>query len=298
MRKTITTWLREPLVQFNALGVALFVLYGLLGGGAPDDGADKRIDVTQAEINWLRERWTRQWQRPPTETELRGLVEDYVREEVLYREALTMGLDRDDGVVRRRMVQKLELLTEAVLAPPTEEQLRAYFQENLDRYRIPEVRSFSHVYFNLDQRGEGAVADAESLLDELRNARQPVTRAPERGDRFLMQYDYRLHTQVEVERLFGRRFAASLFEVEPQSWQGPIQSGYGLHLVYVSEVSPEAVPDFEAVRSRVQVDYEANQRYEAKEALYRSLASGYEVVIDQEAVRAASMQPESSGASR
>jgi hypothetical protein len=132
----------------------------------------------------------------------------------------------------------------------------------------------------------------------LRNARQPVTRAPERGDRFLMQYDYRLHTQVEVERLFGRRFAASLFEVEPQSWQGPIQSGYGLHLVYVSEVSPEAVPDFEAVRSRVQVDYEANQRYEAKEALYRSLASGYEVVIDQEAVRAASMQPESSGASR
>lgn len=298
MRNTITAWLREPLVQFIALGVALFALYGVVDGGGSDAGDEKRIDVTQAEIAWLTERWTRQWQRPPTETELRGLVDSYVREEVLYREALAMGLDRDDAVVRRRMVQKLELLTEAVQAPPTEEQLRAYFQENLDRYRIPERRSFSHIYFNADQRGDDAVPAAEQVREELQNAAQPPIRAPERGDRFLMQHDYRLHSQVEVERLFRRSFAADLFEVEPGSWQGPIQSGYGLHLVYVSEVSPEAVPDFEAVRNRVLVDYEADQRHEAKEALYRSLSSGYEVVIDEEAVSAASLQPGSRGEGR
>jgi hypothetical protein len=298
MRKIITTWLREPLVQFIALGVALFALYGVIGGRDSDGGADKRIDVTQTEIDWLTERWTRQWQRAPTETELNGLVESYVREEVLYREALAMGLDRDDVVVRRRMVQKLELLTEAVLAPPTEEQLRAYFQENLDRYRIPERRSFSHIYFNADQRGDAVFAAAERVLEQLGTTPQPPIRAPERGDRFLLQYDYRAHSQVEVERLFGRRFAAALFEVEPESWQGPIQSGYGLHLVYVSGVSPEAVPDFEAVRNRVLVDYETRQRREIKEALYRSLSSGYEVVIDEDAIRAASLQPGSSGEGR
>ncbi len=298
MRKIITTWLREPLVQFIALGIALFALYSLFGGGSPDAGADKRVDVTQAEIGWLAERWSRQWQRPPTETELRGLVDGYVREEILYREALAMGLDRDDAVVRRRMVQKLELLVEAVQAPPTEEQLQAYFQENLDRYRIPEGRSFSHIYFNADQRGDAVFADAERVLEQLGATPQPPTRAPERGDRFLLQYDYRVHTQVEVGRLFGNRFAEALFEVEPQSWQGPIQSGYGLHLVYVADVSPEAVPDFEQVRNRVLVDFEADQRNEAKEALYSVLSSGYEVVVDEEAVRAAAMQRESNGASR
>jgi len=276
----------------------LFVLYGIFGGGSVDAGDEKRVDVTQAEIGWLAERWTRQWQRPPTETELRGLVDDYVRVEVLYREALGMGLDRDDAVVRRRMVQKLELLTEAVQAPPTEQQLQAYFQENLDRYRIPEGRTFSHIYFNVDQRGDAVFAAAENVLEQLRAIPRAPTRAPERGDRFLMQYDYRGHTQVEVGRLFGSRFAEALFEVEPQSWQGPIQSGYGLHLVYVSDVSPEAVPAFEQVRNRVLVDFEADQRNEAKEALYRALSSGYEIVVDEEAVRAAAIQRESNGASR
>jgi len=298
MRKTISKWLHDPLLQFITLGVALFVLYGVLGGGGADAGDEKRVNVTQAEIGWLSERWSRQWQRPPTETELRGLVADYVRQEVLYREALGMGLDRDDAVVRRRMVQKLELLAEAVQAPPTEQQLQAYFQENLDRYRIPEARSFSHVYFNVDQRGDAVFSAAESVLEQLRAAPRPPTRAPERGDRFLLQYDYRLHSQVEAARLFGSRFAEVLFEVEPDAWQGPIPSGYGLHLVYVSDLSPEAVPDFEAVRNRVLVDYESDQRNEAKEALYRGLSSGYEVVVDEEALLAASMQTEAGGASR
>ena len=298
MLNTIKTWLREPLAQFIALGVVLFVLYGIFGGGSVDAGDEKRVDVTQAEIGWLAERWTRQWQRPPTETELRGLVDDYVREEVLYREALGMGLDRDDAVVRRRMVQKLELLAEAVQAPPTEQQLQAYFQENLGRYVFPEARSFSHVYFNVDQRGDAVFAAAEGVLDQLRAIPRPPTRAPERGDRFLLQYDYRLHTQAEVGRLFGSRFAEALFEVDPQSWQGPIQSGYGLHLVYVSDASPDAVPEFEQVRNRVLVDFETDQRNEAKEALYRALSSGYEIVVDEEAVRAAALQTGAGGGSR
>jgi hypothetical protein len=298
MHEKISAWVREPLVQFMALGVALFALYGVLGGGSSDPRAEKRIEVTQAQIDWLRERWARQWQRPPTEAELRGLVDDYVREEVLYREALTLGLDRDDGVVRRRMVQKLELLTEAVQAPPTNQQLQAFFDENLERYVIPEARSFSHIYFNADQRGDAVFSEAEQVLVRLNAMPHPPRRAPERGDRFLMQYDYRLHTQAEVARLFGNRLAEDLFEVEPQSWQGPIRSGYGLHLVFVSEVSPEAVPDFEQVRNRVTVDYETNQRFDAKEALYRTLSSDYEIIIDEEAVAAAALKPESPGASR
>ncbi len=295
MNVRLKTLFREPLVHFLAIGLALFALSTWLGRAGGE--ADRKIQISAAEIEWLVQNWEARWRRPPTRTELEGLVDDYVRQEVLYREALAMGLDRDDQIIRRRMVQKIEFMTEdlAAQAQPTEAQLQAYFQENLERYLIPERRSFTHIYFNLDRRGDAAVSAAEGVLADLRASPSPAAGAWESGDRFMLDHDYRAQSQAQVARLFGQRFAFALFELEPGDWRGPIGSGYGLHLVRVTDVWQEEVPDLSAARNEVLRDFATALRDRADEAMYSSLASGYEIVIDEEAIQALSLSQDSMG---
>ena len=290
----IRALLREPLVHFLALGIALFAVYALLTGGE-DARSDQLIQVTETEVQWLASTWESRWQRPPTEDELRGLVSAYIREEVLYREALTVGLDRDDQVIRRRLVQKLEFITEdlASQVQPSEAELQAFFQQNLERYQIPERRSFEHVYFNVDRRGASTEADAARVLDQLRSRSPSLSQAIVLGDRFMLQHEYPNQSAQEVARGFGTRFAASLFEVDVGEWQGPVASGYGLHLVRVTAVLEARVPDVSEVRDKVLMDYAADARERAREALYEALRAGYEIEIDEEAIRSRALRQDS-----
>ncbi len=283
------SWLREPLLHFLLIGFALFAVSALWP--SRDSGSEKLIAVTSLEVEWLRRNWQARWQRPPTETELRGLVDGFVRQEVLYREAIAMGLDRDDQVVRNRMVQKLELLTDdlAAQAQPAEVQLQTYMQDNLDRYLIPERRSFTHVYFNIDRRGESVVATAEDVLRQLRANPSAARRAAELGDRFMLAHDYAMQSPSEVARGFGQRFADSLFAVPPGEWQGPVPSGYGWHLVLVTDVTESQVPQLAQVRNAVLRDYLTWIREQASDALYNGLLQNYEVEIDEAAISAQSM---------
>jgi hypothetical protein len=276
--------LRDPLLHFVILGAALFVVYALATGLFSSSDV-RRIEIGTPEIEFLASSFERQWGRPPTPEELQGLVESRVREEVLYREALAVGLDRNDVVVRRRMVQKMELLTQdlALLADPTEDELRKFFEEHREDYRIPPRLSFSHVYFNVDRRGAQAEDDARRVLAELRAEAPPPHRAPERGDSTMIEYDFALVSPGEVRRDFGNRFADALFELEP-GWQGPVVSGYGLHLVNVGERVEGRILEFEEFRDRLVQDYNRVRRDRASEALYESLAGRYEVVIDGEIV--------------
>jgi parvulin-like peptidyl-prolyl isomerase len=219
---------------------------------------------------------------------------------VLYREALKLGMDQDDEVIRRRMVQKLEFLTEdlAAQAQPTQAELQAFFDENLDDYRLPELRSFTHIFYNIDRRGESAFEDAERDLAALRASPTPVARAPERGDRFLLQYDYPAQSPDEVRRAFGQRFAEALFEFEPGDWQGPIASGYGLHLVRVIDVQEAHVPELAEVRNIVERDFASELRQRANDAVLAGLLENYDVTVDEETIRARSLQIDSSGGGR
>ncbi len=299
MSDRIQNWLREPLLHFLALGLLIFAGYALLSGRA-EEKADQRIEVGTAEVEWLSTNWEARWQRPPTETELRGLVDDWVRREVLYREALKLGMDRDDEIIRRRMVQKIEFLTEdlAAQAQPTEAELRAFFQENLDDYLLPELRSFTHIYYNIDSRGESAYDDAERELAELNASPSPAARAPERGDRFMLQHDYSAQSPDEVRRAFGQRFAEALFELEPGDWQGPIASGYGLHLVRVIDLQEGRAPEFAEVRNLVERDFASELRQRANDAMLAGLLEGYDVAIDEEAIRERSLKIDTTGGSR
>ncbi len=284
-------WLKEPLVQFVLLGAVLAAVYAFSSRAFTED-TSKQITMDAAGIELLAVNWERQWQRPPTEAELSGLVDARIREEVLYRAAQSMGLDRNDIVVRRRMVQKMELLSQdlATLIDPPEEELKAFFEENKEDYRVPPRVSFRHIYFNLDKRGfEEAEEDALAALEELRAGRLGAEQVAELGDRFMLATEYRLRTPVELQQAFGSQFAEVVVELEP-GWHGPIPSGYGLHLVEVTERVESILPEFERVRERVLVDYERMRRDRANELLLDGLSKEYVIEIDEDAIQARSLE--------
>ncbi len=291
MADRVKGWLASPAVAFLVIGVLLFGLQALLSDrGAGGDSA--RIEVTETEIGVLTDYFTRQWNRPPTEKELRGLVDDYVRREVLYREALALGLDRGDEVIRRRMVQKFEFLTEDLagqLQPP-DAALQTYFEENRERYRYPELRSFTHVYFNVDERGDAVLGEAESVLADLQTSPDGAARAGELGDPFMLARHYRGVSPREASRLFGGGFADALFELEPGDWQGPVASGYGLHLVLVTDVKESQMPGLDDVMDEVLADYQREVRERAQDEVLAGLMERYEVEIDEASIVSRSLQ--------
>lgn len=273
-------WYREPLVHFVAIGALLFGIYLWLNDPYATSNST-RIEVSANDIELLHARWMKQWQRPPTAEELRGLVEDHIREEVLYREALALGLDKDDTIVRRRMALKMEFLVADVAVPtaPDQVELRGYFQENQERYRQPVTLSFTHIYFNPDRRGSSTQRDAEAELDRLQAAKQRPRRARDLGDRFMLAHEYVEKSTPDIARDFGGAFAQRLIELEPGRWHGPVASGYGLHLVYISDRAESRLPDFAAVRDKVENDFLIDKRREANELAYQRLRERYEIVV-------------------
>jgi len=274
-------FVREPLCHFLVLGAALFVLHGLTRGRS--EPSLDTITVSAAQISLLQEQWTQQWQRPPTQKELLALVDQHIRDEVLYREAKALGLDRDDTIVRRRLVQKIDFLfaDAATLAEPSREELRAFFAEHADQYREPEKLSFTHIYFSPDRHLGHIRQDAEQVRSMLQ-AKAHVLRAPEWGDDFALSYDYTQKTEAEVAREFGETFASTLFTLLPGAWHGPLESGYGLHLVRVQERLASTSPAFDDVRDKVKEDFIAAKRRQANELAYQRLRERYKVVVEQE----------------
>lgn len=268
-------WLREPLVHFVALGALLFVLNGVFGDSAADDPS---ITVSEPEIVRLAQLFAAQWQRPPTREELDGLVERQIREEVLYREAVALGLDQNDTIVRRRLVQKLEFLSQDLVDDEgSESDLRAFFEDNAARFEEPAALTFTHVYFNPDRRGDSLQGDAELALAELRA--DPDGEPAEFGDTFLLPLSFAQRSQREVAALFGADFAGQLEALQVGEWQGPVASGYGLHLVLLQERVDARIPEFGAVRDKVRTEYRSERRRDADEAMYQRLREQYRIDV-------------------
>jgi hypothetical protein len=286
-------FLREPLLHFLLLGIALFGVYALARDKTPDRTG--QIVVTQSQIEQLVIGFTRTWQRPPTAEELAGLVEDRIREEVLYREAMSMGLDRDDTIVRRRLRQKLEFLIPDLasqIAPPTERELEAYFRQHADKYRGAPTVSFEQVFFDRERRGQSAWEDAKSALTRLNGPRGSAVNLDTVGDASLLPIELTRSPETEVARLFGGTFCQSLAKVPPGRWAGPLESSYGLHLVLVREQVPGRVPEMAGVREAVLRDLQAERRQQALDAAYAKFRTRYAVVVEPLAMaRAAPREP-------
>jgi len=278
-REQLARLVREPFIHFLVIGALLFVVFAVVGDQRPTRG--NRIDITAADVEQLRSIFASRWGRAPTPTELRGLIEDRIREEVLYREALALGLDKDDTIVRRRLIQKLEFLVADVgaLAEPDEAALKAYYARHPERYREPARLSFSQVYFSTDKGGARAPRDAAALLRRLQAAKGPSARAAEQGDRSTLEQDYVEHGTDEIARDFGPAFAEALARLPVGVWQGPVTSGYGIHLVYISARTEPRLPELGEVRERVARDLLVEQRRAANERVFEGLRSSYQITL-------------------
>jgi peptidyl-prolyl cis-trans isomerase C len=244
--------------------------------GAPGYGHE--IVITGEKRRWLAGRWEHQWRRPPTAAELDRLVADFIREEVLYREALAIGLDRADLVVRRRLVQKMEVLAFADSAPIGDAAVLDYFLAHREDYRLPERISFTHVFFSAAARGDRAADDARVARTELRRA--GAAGAAGLGDTPVVASPVTAAAWREVADRFGGEFADAVFAVEPGTWAGPVPSAHGQHLVLVTEHAGARLPELAEVSGRVAADMDAERRAGAVDALYARLRRSYEVIDD------------------
>jgi hypothetical protein len=274
--------LREPLLHFLFLGAAIYLAYGLFAEPAADMEGDTLV-VSAGEIEWMLTSWAKRWNRPPTADELEGLIQQYIRETVLYREALAMGLDKDDTVIRRRLAQKLEFLVQDLptLTPPSEADLQAYFEAHRERYQEPAQYTFTQVYVDPDKRGNATLDDARAIKSALMAQPDPIADAGEQGDGLLLQAHFPQNTRADIEKLFGSGFSELVVELPPGEWHGPVLSGYGVHLVYVHNISEPPVPAFTDVRARVQQDWEDERRQTMNEQFYAGLRDRYTIVIEQ-----------------
>ena len=287
--------LREPLLHFLLLGALVYGLYWFNQG--PAGGVDaSRIVVTAGEIEWMEASWEKRWGRGPTPAEIEGLVRDYVRETVMYREALAMGLDRDDTIVRRRLAQKLKFLAQDLLQvePATEEQLRAYMETKRDQYTEPARLSFTHVFVDPDRRGEATLGDADRLLRELQTGGAPSEESGDLGDPLLLQAYYPERDESEISKLFGRGFATEVLKLEPGVWNGPVLSGYGVHLVFVHDREDARPLPFDAIRERVQSDWQDGERSRLDEEYYARLLERYEVSVEEPVAKGVAAAPAAS----
>src|SRR5580765_1267419 len=280
MKISLGRLIREPLFHFLLLGAAIFFLAGRVRNSSI--GAGEKIVVTQTEMESMVVGFSRTWMRPPTQEEMQGLVDDYVREEVLYREARAMGLDQDDVIVRRRMRQKFEFLAEdlATHRSPTDQELEGYLQQHLDRFREEPSFSFEHIFLSREKHGASTEAEAKALLAELGGKNKDAIDIEKRGDTFLLPSRFEKTSAPETARLFGENFATQLATIEPGEWAGPIESSYGLHLVRVDARVPGAAPPLANVRDSVLRDLLNDRRKQELDAQYSKLRARYTVVVE------------------
>ena len=273
---------KEPLVQFLLMGGCIYGAFALFGTPEEDPG-ENLVHVDAARIEGMISQWESSRQRPPTRQEIEGLINSYVKEEVLFRQAVTMGLNENDPTTRRRMAQKLEFLTSdlASAVQPAEGELEQYYADNEATYRVPDQMTFIQVFFNPDNRKGAAIEEAKAELVKLKAVGRPDPATLVAGDRSMIKSRFVSVDQTDIARQMGGGFAESVMKLGPGQWHGPVLSGYGVHLVYVFEVEKGAVPELATVKDKVLQRWSDEQREQFNVNFLESLKARFEIVIDE-----------------
>jgi parvulin-like peptidyl-prolyl isomerase len=274
VRRIVWAALHEPLLHFAVAGMLLFALI------ASKQGGEERpeIRISAADVAQITAYWEAQTQRKPSPEELRGLVQERIDEEVLAQEALRLGLDQDDVIIRRRLAQKMAFISEdlATVVEPDEAALRAYFEAHRAAYATPELYGVRHLFFSVDSRGINLERDARSALRRLLRGANPATM----GDPFMLPGEFADASRTDIARDLGGEFAQAVADGPIGKWQGPVRSPFGFHLIRVESRSPATDARFEEVRDRVREALLAQRRQEANAAFRADLRGKYRVVVE------------------
>ncbi len=272
-------WLRDPALQFLFIGAAIFALHALVRPRGNREDSPRLIRVTHDDVQRLRDGHFALTGRMPTPDEERRIVERYANDEVLYREAVALGLDKGDSVVRGRLAQKMQFLSEDLnpVAEPTEAELEDFLKSSA-RYVQPRKLSLEHIFFSRDRRGPRARSDAEAELSKLEKGSSE--RAVSSGDPFMLGRRFADRSETDLAGLFGPQFAKEVSALALAIWSGPIVSSYGAHLVRIEKITPSTIPPLETVRERVRLDLLQIRREEANRSVLRQLSEKYKVEIE------------------
>ena len=270
-------FLKEPLLHFVLLGLSLFLLYGLVSRERDDENT---IVIDNYDMDNLIASWEMQWKRLPTDEELKSLVEQNIRQEVFYQEALKMNLDHNDEIIKRRLAQKMQFLSNdlATFNEPTDAELQAYYEANPDKYLTPFVYSFYQVPFSPDYRADPR-ADAEQLLRIHEGDSRPES-LEKMGDPLPFPFRYENTDAVALDRQLGMEFSKAMETTETGKWTGPIRSGFGLHLVYITYTKEPERPPLKSIRKELVRDYEYESQQRVNEQIFRELRNNYTIVFD------------------
>lgn len=273
--------LRDPLSHFLAIGMVLFALSFWIGG--PSEDSLRIIRLSANDVEGIKQLWAKIRFRPPTEVELKGLIDSRIKEEILYREALALGLSEDDTIIRRRLAQKMEFLGEGLIDPgePNEQDLHAYLKAHSEDFQKPARISFEHVYLNPERRGENIEQDAQALLVSFQ-ARDGEVDADHAGDPILLDTRFDLSSRTSIANTFGEKFAEALMDLPQRQWEGPVRSAYGLHVVYVHERQKSRLPDLNDVRDRVRLALLSERRRHSKDKFYQTIRDQYEIIVERQ----------------
>ncbi len=279
------TW--RTFAHLFAFGL-LLALAMMLVRGTPGDAEDmNRVVFTEVDVAQVRAKIMRTWNRPPTAVELRKGLEQYIRDEILFREAIALNLDRADPIVRLAMVRKITMMGMALVdaAELKDEEIEAYFTLRKERYRIPTIVNMMQIYLSKDKREDRLQADAAELLESLKQREPRPEELSGLGDLSMLGSIYADMTEQELDRTFGGEFGAAVMALTPGEWSGPVESGYGLHLVKVTYREESRIPELTEVVQRVVTDIRYENRKAAEDQFYAEIAPRYQVLYD-EAVRA------------
>jgi hypothetical protein len=279
MKFYLQRWLREPLVHFLVLGALFFLLFHFAKGSTANK--KEEIVITTGTIRTISENFQRVWKRPPSKEELDSLIQEYIKEEIYYREAMALGLDRDDTIVRRRLRQKMEFLAEGMgsIREPTDKDLDTYLKKHPEKFRVETRYTFNQVYLNPDRRKQSIQKDAQELLQELNTSKD--SDSSKYGDPFMLGYFFSNQPESSIARTFGDQFAKQLSKLETRKWVGPVESGYGLHLVLITDRTEGRLPDLFEVRQEVQREWMAEQQKQTSDKFFEALRNRYSVTIEE-----------------
>lgn len=274
-------WLHEPLLHFLVVGVVLFGIYRVVTPEHEASANTQEIVLTKDDMRQLALTWLAQGRPVPTPDQIRSLMDQKVTQEILSREAVALGLGRDDEIIKRRLAQKMDFLAAdlATLDEPSPTDLKAWFTANTDRFALPAHASFRHLYFSFDKRGKTSQESAAAALTVVAGKSPNSEEVAAVADPFMFRNYYGDATPEQTAKEFGPEFANALFELKPGSWQGPIPSGYGWHLVWLESMEPGRVPDFEEVAPQVKQAWLDDRYREVKQTALQEMRSRYVITL-------------------
>ena len=278
-------FLREPLVQFLFLGGLIYLAYALFSPQAEEEKNDI-IVVSEARVQWMQSSWKQRWNRLPTQAEFDGMLEQYIKETVLYNEAVKMGLDKGDGIIRRQLAQKVEFLAKdlVIYTPPTEEDLQKYYDTHQEKYTPDATYTFTQIYFDPDKRGDATLEDAKKVKVQLEEQGSMLQDLTQFGDDFMVDRYFTANSELQIRKNFGTGFANEVIKLEPGKWYGTILSGYGVHLVYMKEIVTPPVPPLSKIKELVLQDWTADKQEELNDQFYAALKETYTIVVEDDNV--------------